>query len=247
VTVASDRTAPSAALSVGQLVLGRDDRGIARIAEVHGARVRIEWFESAAKPVTESEWVRRSGLERAHLGRETRVYWQDESTGRWRFGRVVGGGPESYFVRAPNLARDQEIAEGDLRVRWERPVGDPLQLLLVGAQESPAFRDVRMPVLCANIEEHAACASTPAVISARVDLHAHQIDTAMRVLADPVQRYLLADEVGLGKTIEAGFVIRQRFLDDPRAKVVVVAPDVLQQQWRDEMASRFFLDDFPRA
>jgi ATP-dependent helicase HepA len=48
------------------------------------------------------------------------------------------------------------------------------------------------------------------VVSSAVDLFPHQVGVARRVLSDPVQRYLLADEVGLGKTIEAGFIIRQR-------------------------------------
>ncbi len=40
-------------------------------------------------------------------------------------------------------------------------------------------------------------------------MHAHQINAALRVIRDPIQRYLLADEVGMGKTIQAGMVMRQ--------------------------------------
>jgi ATP-dependent helicase HepA len=69
----------------------------------------------------------------------------------------------------------------------------------------------------------------------------------MTVISDPVQRYLLADEVGLGKTIEAGFVIRQIMLDEPVSRVVVIAPDSLRRQWQDELLSKFFIDDFPFA
>jgi hypothetical protein len=45
-----------------------------------------------------------------------------------------------------------------------------------------------------------------------VEIFPHQIRAAMTVISDPVQRYLLADEVGLGKTIEVGYVIRQVLL-----------------------------------
>ena len=70
---------------------------------------------------------------------------------------------------------------------------------------------------------------------------------ALTVLSDPVQRYLLADEVGLGKTIEAGFVIRQTLLDHPDARIVVLAPDALRPQWAQELREKFFIDDFPDA
>jgi ATP-dependent helicase HepA len=54
-----------------------------------------------------------------------------------------------------------------------------------------------------------------------------------------VPRYLLADEVGLGKTIEAGVVIRQFVLDHPDAhRVLIVMPMALKAQWISELANR---------
>ncbi len=65
-----------------------------------------------------------------------------------------------------------------------------------------------------------------------------------RVLQDPIQRYLLADEVGLGKTVEAGVLIRQCFLDGGTdTRVVVLAPASLVPQWRVELKTKFFLGD----
>jgi ATP-dependent helicase HepA len=46
---------------------------------------------------------------------------------------------------------------------------------------------------------------------------------------------LLADEVGLGKTIEAGLIIRQTLLDQAHGRMVVIAPDVLPRQWQAEL------------
>ena len=51
--------------------------------------------------------------------------------------------------------------------------------------------------------------------SAAVDLEPHQYRVVQQVLRDPIQRYLLADEVGLGKTIEAGAILRQYVIDEP--------------------------------
>ena len=85
------------------------------------------------------------------------------------------------------------------------------------------------------------------VSSSSVDLHPHQIGVARRILADPVQRYLLADEVGLGKTIEAGFVIRQRLIDAPGSIVVVLVPEALVWQWELELETKFGVRGFRRG
>jgi ATP-dependent helicase HepA len=51
------------------------------------------------------------------------------------------------------------------------------------------------------------------LISSRVEIEPHQIAVVRRILQDPNPKYLLADEVGLGKTIEAGLVIREHVLE----------------------------------
>ena len=82
------------------------------------------------------------------------------------------------------------------------------------------------------------------LISSIIDLELHQFEVVKRVLQDPVQRYLLADEVGLGKTIEAGVLIRQYVLDNLRDhRVLVIVPPALIVQWRRELRKRFLLGD----
>lgn len=84
-----------------------------------------------------------------------------------------------------------------------------------------------------------------ALASSSVELEAHQIEVVRRILQDPVQRYLLADEVGLGKTIEAGILISQCILDaGDHALVLVIVPEALVSQWRSELESKFFLGGF---
>lgn len=85
------------------------------------------------------------------------------------------------------------------------------------------------------------------VSSSAVTLYPHQVGVARRVLADPVQRYLLADEVGLGKTIEAGFIIRQRLIDAPGSIVVVLVPEALVWQWEEELQTKFGVHDLRRG
>lgn len=228
---------------VGNEVTYRGAPGIGRVARVDDAKLQIDFFESAAEPVAESVWLDRAEVRRVLLGEQTRVFFRD-GEGRWRSGRVVGGGPDIYFVRVPNMKYDVDIAESRLRVRWEKPPRDPLQVLLSGANETPRFRDVREPVRRLLLAERAASSSASGIVSAGVRIHAHQVSAALRIIRDPVQRYLLADEVGMGKTIQAGLVMRQLLIDKPGRRIGIIVPDALMAQWRSELLGKFYLDDF---
>src|SRR5205823_1046937 len=67
----------------------------------------------------------------------------------------------------------------------------------------------------------------------------HQFYAARRCLLDRETRFLLADEVGLGKTIEAGLVIQSLLATKPNMSVLVVAPGTTSRQWLAELYSRF--------
>jgi ATP-dependent helicase HepA len=150
-------------------------------------------------------------------------------------------------VRLPNSDRDFQLPQAQLRVRWDRPVQNPVDVLAAGATESPFFRDARLPMLRSLVAQRAACAGIASLLSSAVEIYPHQVQAALTVLSDPVMRYLLADEVGLGKTIEAGLVIRQVLLDDPHARIVLLAPETLRRQWQAELREKFFVDEFPNA
>lgn len=80
-----------------------------------------------------------------------------------------------------------------------------------------------------------------AVASAQVDLNPHQVDAALFAFNSPLSRgALLADEVGLGKTIEAGLVISQKWAERKR-RILVITPSNLRKQWHQELGEKFFL------
>ncbi len=149
-----------------------------------------------------------------------------------------------YYVRVPNRQWDIDLPESKLRVRWETVPRDPLQVLLTGANETPLFRDAREPVRRMLLAERAATDSATGIMSSGVEIHAHQISAALRIIRDPVQRYLLADEVGMGKTIQAGLVMRQLLIDKPQRRIGIIVPDALVSQWRTELLEKLYLDDF---
>ena len=79
------------------------------------------------------------------------------------------------------------------------------------------------------------------LFNAKVDLNPHQIDAAIFALKNPLGRgVLLADEVGLGKTVEAGLVLCQLWAERKR-RLLVVCPAVLRKQWAGELAEKFGL------
>lgn len=77
---------------------------------------------------------------------------------------------------------------------------------------------------------------------ARAQPIAHQLHIAREVADRIAPRVLLADEVGLGKTIEAGLVIHRQLLSGRASRVLILVPENLQHQWLVEMRRRFNLE-----
>jgi len=90
-----------------------------------------------------------------------------------------------------------------------------------------------------NVEKLAAT-----LVSAQVDLNPHQVEAALFAFKSPLSKgALLADEVGLGKTIEAGIVLSQ-FWAERRRKILLILPSSLRKQWHQELQEKFFLPAF---
>lgn len=80
-----------------------------------------------------------------------------------------------------------------------------------------------------------------ALLDAQVDLNPHQIDAALFATSNPLSKgAILADEVGLGKTIEAGLLIAQRWAERKR-RLLIITPANLRKQWHQEAADKFGL------
>lgn len=78
-----------------------------------------------------------------------------------------------------------------------------------------------------------------ALLDAQVDLNPHQIDAALFATSNPLSKgAILADEVGLGKTIEAGLLIAQKWAERKR-RILVITPANLRKQWHQELADKF--------
>ncbi|MFD3536052.1 protein DpdE [Streptomyces sp. NPDC058664] len=231
-------------LRIGAFVQASNGLGIGKVGAVEDGRVRVDYFESPVADVAHSQWVTDGLVRRVVLDREERIWWRSRD-GSWNAGRIAHAGEREYFVRFPNTEYDFPIPEVALYVRWDQPVQDPVASLAVRGGSTAPFRKARLPMLQSLLRQRGACAGMSTFLSASVEIYPHQVEAALTVLSDPIQRYLLADEVGLGKTIEAGYVIRQILLDDPAARVAVVCPAPLRRQWLRELQEKFHIGDFP--
>ena len=80
------------------------------------------------------------------------------------------------------------------------------------------------------------------MFNAQIDLNPHQIEAALFAFHSPLSNgVILADEVGLGKTIEAGLILCQYWSEFKR-KILIIAPASLRKQWSTELKEKFFID-----
>lgn len=77
------------------------------------------------------------------------------------------------------------------------------------------------------------------IAGCKIFLKTHQLRTIMRCLQDRTCRNMIADEVGMGKTIEALAILKVFLKDNHHSKILIVVPDALVEQWRTEMAYKF--------
>ena len=232
---------------------GRLD-GIGKLIEFDSRWAEVEYFKSPAGPSLERIRVPIKSVRKVELPRQTRVFWFDTTRRGWLAGRVDGGlvnaealhaTEDHYHVRFPN-GLEVRIPISQLYTRWAHPIEDPTDYLAARISDTPFFFEGRSKIVRHLSAQRAAFGGLTGLASGAVELLEHQVTIVRRILRDPIERYLLADEVGLGKTIEAGVLIRQHTIDQPRdARVLVVAPEHLTLQWKDELSTKFFLTGPP--
>jgi len=134
-------------------------------------------------------------------------------------------------------AKGERLIETQLNdiLTWDKP-GDRI----AGAQvdESATF-DLRFEAL--QRQHHMLKSPVYGFTGARIDLIPHQLAIAEEVTSRATPRVLLADEVGLGKTIEACLILHRLHLTGKAARVLILVPEALVHQWFVELYRRFNL------
>lgn len=115
----------------------------------------------------------------------------------------------------------------------------PEQRLLSGISDDPKLWGLRQWVIRAQHE--ARSSNVCGMVGGRISLIPHQLFIAEEVANRPAPRVLLADEVGLGKTIEACLILHRLHLNGRAERVLILVPDALVNQWFVELYRRFSL------
>lgn len=115
-------------------------------------------------------------------------------------------------------------------------LNQPEKRLFSGQLDSPKWFDIRHECLQKQYEH--ATSGAVGLVGARVELIPHQLHIANEVGSRYAPRVLLADEVGLGKTIEAGLILHQQLLTGKAKRVLITVPSSLVHQWLVEMLRR---------
>ena len=232
---------------LGRFVAADTGSGVGRLIAVDDGQAVVRYFRGpTAEPYVDVDH-RLSAVRRVSLPNHTRVYLRGDR--RWRIGRVDGVHPQrphTYLVAFPNR-EGSVLSDRDFEVRWEHAIEDPYDVLAASGGDSPKIYEIRMELLSAWLLQKAASRGVAGLLLGSVELHEHQLHVVRSVSSDATQRYLLADEVGLGKTIEAGALIWQHLTRRPDASVLILTPDHLRRQWRDELRDRFRVDGLQGA
>jgi ATP-dependent helicase HepA len=231
-------------LQCGDLVRSKENNlGAGKITEIRGSTVEVKYFCSVGQSITKT--VPLDSIAKIKLLRQTRCYVWSDVQESWAIGRIYGW-DESLCQYQIDLPEGESILAStrEIEVRCNLPIKDPIEVLAMKGHETPYFHNQRSQFVRCLVEQRAVSRGMTGLISANLELFGHQVEVVRRVLEDPIQRYLLADEVGLGKTIEAGVILRQYLLDEPQGRALVIVPPYLVEQWRQELEEKFYASHF---
>ena len=152
---------------------------------------------------------------------------------------LVTGVQERQFVLRYEVqdAAGKQSSFAETRLSPNIQLAKPCERLLACQLDNNEWYELRVTALRAR--EMIAKSPVAGLVGPRVGLIPHQFYIAHEVGQRLAPRVLLADEVGLGKTIEAGLIIHQQLLTGRAQRILVLVPDSLQYQWLVEMRRRF--------
>ncbi len=223
----NDNSAPTWTRGQRWVSDGEPELGLGIIRSSEEGRVKIE-FPAAGETrmyATETAPLRRvkflpGDMIKVHSGQEMRVEAVRELAGLRIYTTDHG-----------------EVAEADLAdsISFSKPE----ERLFGGKLDEPGDFDLRGEAL----QRRADMRSSPirGLVGARMDLIPHQLFIADEVANRPQPRVLLADQVGLGKTIEACLILHRLILTGRAERVLIIVPEPLVHQWFVELLRRFQL------
>jgi SNF2 family DNA or RNA helicase len=147
------------------------------------------------------------------------------------------GGQNYYSVRYDGSNSNQLVVESDIRV--EKRLDDPWDKLTGGVLLN--YQDFSVTTTYFKVKNNAD--NTISTLKAsRTLFQPHQFKPLIKFLESQAKRILIADEVGLGKTIEAGHILLEMVSRKQVDNALVICPKSLQEKWQDELRDKFGFD-----
>ncbi len=144
------------------------------------------------------------------------------------------------------LSVEDDALGEELQVIWELEPGarafDKMELPAPTGFDPPLELDAFLDAVRWGAASVADTKLIQAPFYSGIEIESYQLDPVVRAVQMPRVSLLVADDVGLGKTIEAGLVVRELMLRHRARRVLIVCPSTLQIKWRDEMLEKFGLD-----
>jgi superfamily II DNA or RNA helicase len=180
------------------------------------------------------------------------VWWPMRNHKAWGHGIAVIE-QEDHWLVLPDAGKEMvrikyrngllNDGEKSLWVKDFRSIPEPFQMLRFGMSTRMKELNVGRAFRKWMNEQIHASVGFSAVMAAPIRPAHHQLNAMARVLGDPTLRFLLADEVGLGKTIEASLILKQLFLDGAISNAIIAVPRALKLQWKRELENKLSLSD----
>ena len=152
-----------------------------------------------------------------------------------------------YFIQDDRTKNTQKASEIDIIASLTNGRIDPAYQLLRYEFQNPCWYFGHSVVSKnINILENSIYGFKE-LAGAKIYLLPHQVNSIMRCLQDSPCRYMLADEVGMGKTVEAISILKLFMLQRSNIKSLILVPDQLKEQWKKELLIKFGIDEKPDA
>ncbi len=220
--------------SIGQRWVsnGEADLGLGLIKEISGRQIAVLFPASAEQRIYAAD---NAPLSRVHYPEGDRV-----STNEDVFFTITARHQlNDCFIYQGTDDEGNEISIHEMDLNSFVQFSQPQDRLFAGQIDKNSQFELRIEALA---HQHKLQQSSAfGLMGARVQLLPHQIYIAHQVSQRYAPRVLLADEVGLGKTIEAGLIIHQQLITEQAKRILIVVPDSLVHQWLVEMLRRFNL------
>jgi SNF2 family DNA or RNA helicase len=158
---------------------------------------------------------------------------------------LLSGNLQPQHLVTISSVEDDALGE-ELQVIWELEPGacayEKVELPFPSGFDEPARLDAFLDAVRWGASSSADVRNIQSPFRSGIDIEDYQLDPVVRAIQMPRVNLLIADDVGLGKTIEAGLVAQELILRHRARRILIVCPSSLQIQWQEQMRDKFGLD-----